>query len=437
MPEARNSLLNNAVEILPTRLRSVFATNVASSYATRLGIMVIGLANTVIVSRWLGPEGRGIYAVAVAVATVAVQFGNFGMQASSCFQVAKQPELLPRLLGNAGVIAAVCGGGAALVTCAALIAYPRVAHLPQTELLLALVWIPIGIAYLLLQNLLLGIHEIGAYNRIEFGSKLFGVICLVGLIGLGLVSVPSFVAASLAVFAVGLVSAFHRLNSIANERLRPSLTLIKSGYRIGLRAYGVMFLSFLVLRIDLLMVNSLLGAAQAGYYSIAATMADYVAMLPAVVASLLFPKLVSTVDPQHRKLLATKITIATATVLLPTVVAAALLTRPVVKVLFGAAYMPAASAFVWLMPGMFFLGIETVVVQLINSYGYPAILLYVWAVCCALNIGLNLWAIPVFGITGASMVSSVCYTLICALVLLALRFSRLKETAPVPQAVTA
>jgi O-antigen/teichoic acid export membrane protein len=41
-----------------------------------------------------------------------------------------------------------------------------------------------------------------------------------------------------------------------------------------------------------------------------------------------------------------------------------------------------------------------------------------WLICCVANIALNLWAIPAYGIVGASVVSSICYTFICIVVTL-------------------
>jgi O-antigen/teichoic acid export membrane protein len=84
--------------------------------------------------------------------------------------------------------------------------------------------------------------------------------------------------------------------------------------------------------------------------------------------------------------------------------------------LFGAAFMPAASAFVWLLPGIFFLALETVSVQFLNSIGYPKIVIGAWVAATLLNVGLNVWAIPAYGINGASMVSTFTYTVVCLLI---------------------
>jgi len=77
---------------------------------------------------------------------------------------------------------------------------------------------------------------------------------------------------------------------------------------------------------------------------------------------------------------------------------------------FGRNFLPAISPFVWLMPGTYFLGLETVdVLQLLNSEGFPPIIVVAWIVDTIVNVALNFWAIPRYGITGASIVSSVCY----------------------------
>jgi O-antigen/teichoic acid export membrane protein len=82
-----------------------------------------------------------------------------------------------------------------------------------------------------------------------------------------------------------------------------------------------------------------------------------------------------------------------------------------VSVLFGAAFAPASFAFVLLMPGMLFLGVHSVAVQFLNSIGYPISVVIIWGACSVFNIVVNLWAIPRYGIAGASLVSSVSYFL--------------------------
>jgi stage V sporulation protein B len=95
--------------------------------------------------------------------------------------------------------------------------------------------------------------------------------------------------------------------------------------------------------------------------------------------------------------------------LVPLLTVGGLFARPAVHILFGSRFDPAVVALVLLLPGMFFVGLNGVAVQFLNSIGYPVSIVIVWATATVLNIGLNLVAIPRYGISGASVVSSVCY----------------------------
>jgi O-antigen/teichoic acid export membrane protein len=183
-----------------------------------------------------------------------------------------------------------------------------------------------------------------------------------------------------------------------------------------MRAYTIAFFGFLLLRIDLLMVKFMLGATEAGYYSISQVLAENTMMFPVVVGLLLFPKLSAITEREGKLRLANKAVLVTAALMLPVVVIAAFAAAPIISMAFGRDFLPAVSPFAWLMPGTYFLGIEIVMVQLLNSEGFPSIIVAAWIADTLINVALNFWAIPRYGITGASAVSSVCYFLIFLIV---------------------
>jgi O-antigen/teichoic acid export membrane protein len=134
-------------------------------------------------------------------------------------------------------------------------------------------------------------------------------------------------------------------------------------------------------------------------------------MFPVVIGLLLFPKLSALKEREERLQLANKAVLVTGVLMLPAVVIAALAAAPIISIAFGRNFLPAVPPFAWLMPGTYFLGIETVMVQLLNSDGYPPIIVAAWIADTIVNVAVNFWAIPRYGITGASIVSSVCYFL--------------------------
>lgn len=403
----------------PGSLRSSsFARNIAQTFATRLVLLGSGLATAILVARALGPEGRGLYAVAVAIGAIGVQLGNLGLHASNTYYVAQDRKILPALIGNSLLVSFLFGALAGGATWIALLQWPGLAPLQGTLLGLAMLWVPFGLAYLLLQNLLLGVLEVSKYNQIELLTKLLGLVLVGVAIAMPKANVETVFSAGLIALAVGFIWALSHLLRMVPRVPWPVLSVLRENLDLGFRAYVIAFLSFLVLRVDLLLVKYLLSTADAGYYSIAATMADGVVLLPTVVASMLFPRLSGMVDHRQKWNLARKTAVLTGLMMLPVVLSALALARPVVRIFFGPAFMPAVPAFVWLLPGIFFLGIETVLVQFLNSMGFPKIVIGGWVICCVANIVLNLWAIPAYGIVGASVVSSICYTLICVVVTL-------------------
>jgi O-antigen/teichoic acid export membrane protein len=400
-------------------LKSDLWRNILETYGTRIVLMIIGLTTTVLAARALGPTGRGLFAVAGAVSAIGVQFGNFGLHASNTYYVAKDRALLPALIGNTLVISFGVGGLGALLCWTLFAFWPEIAPLRSLLLVLALASIPFGLAYMLLQNLLLGIQQVRAYNVIELLSKIVGLAFLALAIISGKISVEILFGATVVAVVLSFLWLLWCLRKFLHRAPVPSLPIFRRNIGLGLKAYAVAFFAFLLLRIDLVMVKYILGAQLAGYYSISETMAENMLMLPIVVGVILFPKL-SEMAHRHEKLrLTQQATLLTAALLLPMVVLASVFAKPLVGFVFGKSFLPAVPAFVWLMPGSFFLGIEVVMVQYLNSLGYPRVIVYSWIVVTTLNIGVNLWAIPAYGITGAAIVSSISYFLVFVLVLAA------------------
>jgi O-antigen/teichoic acid export membrane protein len=404
---------------------SDFVQKIGETFVTRIFLIGIGLATSVIIARVLGPEGRGLYAVAATIAAMGVQFGNLGLHASNTYYVARDKKLLPALVGNTIILSLAIGGFIAVLIWMIFSLCPQLAPVDGLLLVLSLGWIPVGLVYLLLQNLLLGIQEVHIFNKIEVVTKTVGVSLIGLLIFLQNTTVEAIFSTSLATLFIGSIWALRRLRSHLTNPLQVSMTLLKEHIGYGLKAYLAAFFSFLVLRVDLLMIKYILGAEQTGYYSIAVNMAELVYILPMVVATILFPKLSALTDIKEQWYFAKKAAAANAVGMLLVLAIAGFSVRPVVRVLYGDPFLPSVAPFLWLLPGIFFLGIETVAVQFLNSIGFPKAIVVAWSITCVLNIGLNMLAIPTFGIVGASIVSSISYLFVLVFVL---RMSHLRSS---------
>ena len=79
---------------------SDFVRKISQTFVTRVFVAAIGLVTSVLVARILGPEGRGAYAVAMAIGAMGVQLGNLGLQAANTYVISRQRDLLSIVVAN-------------------------------------------------------------------------------------------------------------------------------------------------------------------------------------------------------------------------------------------------------------------------------------------------------------------------------------------------
>jgi O-antigen/teichoic acid export membrane protein len=400
---------------------SEFVRQVSETYFTQIFVIALSFVNSIIVTRLLGPEGRGLLAAANTFTGVGVQLTNLGLHSSNTYYVSREPRLLPVLLGNSYIVSAACGV-VVLGSYFFIQANPNLAPFTGSLLALASAAIPIGLAYLFLQNLLIGTQRIHTYNVIDLATRVLAVLLVASTAPLGIVSPEAVFGLVLATVLLGLVWATIHLGSVLSEPIRFSPTTLRQGFRYGLRAYFGCLFSFLVLKSDILMVTYMRGYEETGYYAIAVGLADILLIFPTVVGTVLFPRLsaISTVRERWR------MTRRILAILAPAVFAALLLAllaaRPLIRLAYGEAFDPSYSAVVWLLPGVGFLAVNLVFMNLFASCGMPAIAVYSPLIALVVNVAANLYLVPSIGFVGASISSSIAYGLMLAMSLVYIRF---------------
>jgi O-antigen/teichoic acid export membrane protein len=384
-------------------LHSDFAAKMAETVLTRVLLIGIGLIVTMLVARMLGPEGRGLYAVATTVAGMGVQFGNLGLYASNTYFVSRDRQLLPELLGISLVVSFGFGSLIVGLSYVLFAGWPKLAPVSGLPLIISLVWVPFGLAYLLLQNLLLGLQKVRDYNKIELASKTSGGLFILLLVAGQRLTVEAALMAALLGVIMGFAWSLGKFRGYFGLLSLPSYNSFKEQFLYGLRAYVAALLAFLGLRINLLMITFLQDPEQAGYYSIASSMAEMVYILPAMVGMILFPKIAAMNSVVEKWRFAKKVTLGLGILMLFFTIGAAFLARPAIRLVFGVAFLPSVPPFLWLLPGIFLLSINNCYMNFFAAIGMPMISVYAPGLALLVNFLLNLISIPYWGIVGASL----------------------------------
>jgi O-antigen/teichoic acid export membrane protein len=225
----------------------------------------------------------------------------------------------------------------------------------------------------------------------------------------------SFNTGAAIVVGLWMIAAIARLLSRQRDvdTFRSNATLFLSTIKYGLRFSIPVMAAILIFRFDLLIVNHFRGAAEAGVYAVASQVANLLLMLPAVIATLLFPRIASSRDSTGE--FAIQVTRHASFVMLIICLAAAT-SSFALPLIYGARFADATVQLLILLPGVYLVSIESVLVQHFMGTGLPVAIPVFWVVTVAVSLGLNVALVPGLGARGAALTSTVSYALIFVLV---------------------
>jgi O-antigen/teichoic acid export membrane protein len=271
--------------------------------------------------------------------------------------------------------------------------------------------------HLFTTNLLVGINEIGAFNRVQLVSNVTVLLAMLGagLAGFRAAGVLVAITAAWSATGVWAVTVLARRGGLGAVSFEFDRSIFGLGFRYAAKAYVATLCGFLVLRSNVFALQAVGGNEQLGYYSVAAQLSDMLAVLPQSVALVLFPALVSAPAAAWERTSRQALAIAITLGLVCLLVASA---SPVlVTVLFGEAFAPAVDVLRWLLPAAFFTGVTSVISQYAAAAGFPRALVRVWISGLIVGIATSAFFVPRFGGTGAAMALSLTQAVIFVLIL--------------------
>jgi O-antigen/teichoic acid export membrane protein len=391
--------------VAPARLR----TDVFITFGGKAASLVFGLLIVVLLARELGPSRQGLFAVAFSLTLILIHLGGLGVSTANPYFAAREPQQQQHIAVNSLWLAAGLGLVLAAIGFGLKLIVPAVVQgLTWSQLGIALAGVPAALAALFLQSILLGQGRMVAYNGVEVVQFALTLLAL----AVGFWALDIDVTGALIVVTGSRFGSL--LGYLAALRLSPSLfdaALARRMLAYGFRAYLAVAISFLVIRLDLLLVNGYLGSRQAGLYSVAATLADGMYVVPMVVGLNLFPRVARSGESQETAEVFRSVAVLYGLVCLATVP----LARPAILLFFGGEFTGSVSLYYWLLPGIYCLGMLTILAHHFAGRGYPRAAVAVWFVGLGLNLALNVAFLPGRGAWVASLASSIAYVVLLAL----------------------
>ncbi|HZM99887.1 MAG TPA: polysaccharide biosynthesis C-terminal domain-containing protein [Pyrinomonadaceae bacterium] len=395
-------------------------TQIGWTFATRLLMIFNSVVAGIIVARWLGAKGVGELAVInVAVATV-VQLGSFGLPSSNTYFIAQDQERFRAAAINSLIFALAVGSLLALALSATGAFRPDWFGFVSPDLIrIAAISIPFQLITLIGLNILLAVGKVKEFNLLDLAGQSFVLINAVlvlillkrGLGTLVTLNTAAAVLVSIVVATLLVISA----RTLAQSQWRADISLLRRMIAYGIKFHVSILAGAIMLRADLLVVNHFRGPEEAGVYSVASQFALLLMLLPGVIATLLFPRVTAEQDARgETTCLVTRYT----TFIMFLCCLAAVPFSLLLPVLYGEAFSDATKLLLILLPGVYLMGLESVLVQHFNALGLPRAIPVYWVITLALNVCLVFTLVPRFGAQGAAIASTISYAAIFALVAL-------------------
>lgn len=393
--------------------RGAFSRNVSSTFVVQILTLVISLANTAIIARWLGPEGKGMLSLALLVPAVLALFFSLGVGASNVFFAGSRRLGVAELAGHSLTFAGVGAVGAGIVAWLLMAAgwLERLAPgLPPWLLVLAMLGLPASLLNGFLTSILQGLQRIVAANAVALGQGLAGLALTIWLVvGLGRGVVGATLAAVGAATAalILLVALVWR----AGGRFRPrwNRNTGRTMLSFGLRGYAGNVLQFFNYRLDTFIVNAFLGAAQVGIYGSAVSLAELLWYLPNAVSFVIFPKSAATSSAAMNRF-TPRVFRLTLGLTAAGAIALALAGGLLIRLIYGPAFAASYRPLLVLLPGVVLLGGGKVLTNEMAGRGYVHYNSINSGLALVLTVALDLLLIPRLGVTGAALASTLAYS---------------------------
>ena len=373
---------------------------------------IVLLGTTVLTARAFGPSGRGELSLATQFLTLVAILGSLGLGAAVTYHAARGTWPSGLAFGNSTLLGLLLGLVIVGVgSCIILVGDVTFRGLPETNLLLALLAVPFLLAVTNIQSVYQGLRSFTAFNGITLAQAALPLLLIGIAIALG-GGVRAAIAAMVVATALLFVAAVWYARRSTRIAWRVDRTYARALLSYGLRIQPANVLGYLGYRLDVFLVDGFKGAAAVGLYGVGVVFAESLWMPSQAVSTALFPTIAAeSTEPARRAITPF---VARSTLWLTAILGGvlALLSSPVVDLLYSSRFSASAAVVRVLVPGIVLFSAARVLGNDLAGRGRPLVNSAIAGSSVLCNIALNVVLIPVYGIEGAAWASTGSYSLL-------------------------
>ena len=396
---------------------SLLRKNISFTFLRQLLVAIAQFFLIIIIAREFGPEGNGIYVMAILVPTMMVNFFNLGIGHASIYFISTKYFSNDQVLTKNILLALIISLIATILVLPLIFfkgneIFPGI---PLDFIYVGFICFPLSLMSIFLASILQGQENFNAYNLTEAIPPyvhLCGISIAIYFFETGVLGVllSYFFSQTMALIIVlFLIKPFKILK---NKKKKISLKeYSKKSIGFGFKIHFSNILTFLNYRADIFLINFFLNPSLAGVYFIAVQISEKIWIFSHSASSVLFPRFAKIKNTEERIALANRGVrlVGILTILLSILVG--LILYWFLEILFGKDYVDALLIFFWLIPGTIAASGSRIYSVYITASGKPEWNMYISFFIVLANIIGNIILIPKYGILGAAWVTTTSYCL--------------------------
>lgn len=386
-----------------------FIKDLVSVAVSKSTVIVFGLAKSIILARWLGPEGNGIIAALVVYPSLLLTFSSLGIRQSTTYFIGKNkyPEAeIKTSITQIWFFTQLIS----IVISFILIRYFTNVGDNLLLVLLAITPIPFSLFNTYNSGIFLGKNQIKIFNRINWIPALVVFLSII----LFVIVLNLEIAGALLSTATGALFMFVLLliknDFIRSFSIRFNFKIVKALFSLGI-VYG---LSSLVIslnyRVDVILLDQLSTPYELGIYSKGVGIIEYLWEIPMLLSTIIFARSAAAKDDLAYSRKVTHLLRLSMIAITFGVIVLFLIARIVIVGFYGLDFEPSTAVLRMLVPGVLLLTFYKVLNMDLAGKGKPWVSMKAMIPALLVNLLLNFILIPSYGANGAAISSTISYS---------------------------
>ena len=379
--------------------------------ATSSGIMTLGLVNSILLSRWLGPAGRGEVAAAILWPTLLVYLSSMGLIASTLYFSASPNSKLQPIFANAMALAVIQGAVALTI---GYVALPYLLRSQTTAVVSAgrlyLLVIPISLSTQYGISILQGRMHVSAFNWLRMIIP-FGY--LAGTLTLAKVGHLALLNIVILLFCLNVVAWLSTVATLLRSGIRPSFRidreLGKQMLKYGAKVQVGNVSGLANQSLDQVLLAAWLPPVYLGLYVVAVSAASVCLVFSQAVQMVSTPGIARCESQSQRATVLESVFRRYWVFSLLITVAIALMVPLTLPIVFGVNFKAAIWPAEILLLGGFLIGAKEVLAGGAQALGNPWLGSKAQLLALIVTAGLLYVLLPSMGIMGAAIATSAAY----------------------------